>query len=58
MTRTALVIGVTSDIGRAIARRLVDSGWPLQVGARDPTRLEREARDLRVRAATAMAAHR
>ena len=58
MTRTALVIGVTSDIGRAIARRLADGGWALQVAARDPARLEREARDLRVRTGAAVAAHR
>ena len=58
MTRTALVIGVTSDIGRAIARRLADGGWALQVAARDPARLEREARDLRVRTGATVAAHR
>ena len=46
---TALVIGATSDIGRAIARKLGENGWMLQLAARDSTRLEREARDIRLR---------
>ena len=50
---TALVIGATSDIGRAIARKLADAGYALQLAARDPARLEREAQDLRVRAGAA-----
>ena len=56
--KTALVIGATSDIGRAIARRLVQAGWSLQLAARDPAELEREARDLRVRSGVAVTAHR
>ena len=52
---TALVVGATSDIGRAVARRLADGGWALQLAARDPARLEREARDLRVRTGAAVA---
>ena len=55
---TALVIGATSDIGRAIARTLADGGCALQFAARDPARLEREARDIRVRTGAAVAAHR
>ena len=47
---TALVIGATSDIGRAIARKLGENGWMLQLAARDSTRLEREAQDIRLRA--------
>ena len=58
LTETALVIGVTSDIGRAIARKLVDGGFMLQVAARDPAGLEREARDLRVRTGAVVAVHR
>ena len=55
---TALVIGATSDIGRAIARKLADGGWTLQLAARDPARLEREAQDLRVRTGVPRTAHR
>ncbi len=55
---TALVIGATSDIGRAIARKLADGGWPLQLAARNPARLERETRDLRVRTGVAVTEHR
>ena len=46
---TALVISVTSDIGRAIARRLADSGCVLQPAGRAPARLVRQVQDLRVR---------
>ena len=47
-TNTALVIGATSDIGRAIARRLAKDGYSMQLAARDPAQLEREKQDLRV----------
>ena len=57
-SETALVIGATSDIGRAIARKLADGGWRLQLAARDPERLEREAQDLRVRTGVAVTSHR
>ena len=55
---TALVIGATSDIGRAIARKLADEGWTLQLAARDWERLEREAQDLRVRTGVTVTSHR
>ena len=45
----ALIVGATSDIGRALARRLGRDGWELQLAARDATRLEVEAQDLRLR---------
>ena len=55
---TALVIGATSDIGRAISHALAEDGCALQLAARDPVRLERETRDLRVRTGVAVTAHR
>ena len=55
--KTALVIGATSDIGRAIAHALAEDGCALQLAARDAGRLERETRDLRVRTAVAVTAH-
>ena len=54
---TALVIGASSDIGRAIAHTMADGGCALQLAARDPARLEREARDIRVRKGAAVATH-
>lgn len=54
---TALVIGATSDIGRAIARQLAAAGWRLQLAGRDTTRLRRTARDLEVRAGANIALH-
>ena len=38
---TALVIGATSDIGRAIAYALAKDGCALQLAARDTARLTR-----------------
>ena len=52
-----LVIGATSDIGRAIARRLADEGCALQLAGRDPVRLGAEAADVRVRTGAAVTEH-
>ena len=46
-----MVIGATSDIGRAIGRALARDGWALQLAARDATRLANEAADLALRGA-------
>ena len=56
-TNTALVIGATSDIGRAIARRLAKDGYSIQLAARDPVQLEREAQDLRVHTDASVTLH-
>ena len=55
---TALVIGASSDIGRAIAHKLAEEGCALQLAARDRRRLDREVRDIRVRMNVAVTSHR
>lgn len=47
--RTALILGATSDIARAIALNLAEQGYALQLSARDSAKLEREAADLKLR---------
>lgn len=54
---TALVLGATSDIGRAIARELAQEGWQIQLAARDGERLQQEAADLGARSAGLVQAH-
>ena len=48
-TGTALVIGATSDIGRATARLLAAEGWRLQLAGRCQSDLAREALDIQAR---------
>ena len=55
---TALVVGATSGIGRAIARELAGEGCALQLAGRDAAGLDREARDLRVRTGVVVTTHR
>ena len=56
--RTALVVGATSRIGDAMARRLAAEVGILQLAGRDPERLEREAGDLRGRGVESVSVHR
>jgi len=44
-----LILGATSDIGFALARRFAAAGHAIQLAAREPQRLEAFASDLRVR---------
>ena len=56
--KTLLLIGATSDIGRAIAARYASAGWTVVLAARVMADAEREVRDLSTRhggAATAVA---
>lgn len=54
----ALVIGATSEIGRAIAHRLAGEGYALQLAGRDPSGIRREANDLRLRTGAVVTSHR
>ena len=55
---TVLIIGATSDIGRAVARRLARDGCALQLAARDSESLAGEVQDMRARTAAAVSGHR
>jgi nucleoside-diphosphate-sugar epimerase len=46
---TAFVLGGTGQIGRAVARRLAETGWRVTVGARHRRRLSRELEERGVR---------
>ena len=46
---TILILGATSDIAQAIARKFASENYALQLAARDPFRLENLASDLRIR---------
>jgi short-subunit dehydrogenase len=54
---TALILGATSDIGRAIALRLAVDGYGLVLAARDAGSLERDATDIEVRTGAPVARH-
>ncbi len=54
---TALVLGATSDIGRAIARELAADGWRLQLAARNADQLQREAADIGARSRVSVQTH-
>jgi short-subunit dehydrogenase len=54
MSGSVLIVGATSDIGRAVARAYAAKGRPLVLAARAPERLARDAEDLRLRHAVAV----
>ena len=55
--KPVLILGATSDIGFALARRFAAAGHPVQLAARSPQRLEAFASDLQVRYNTACTLH-
>ncbi len=55
---TILVIGGTSDIGRAIALRFAAAGWRIQIAGRDTAGLAREAADIAARTTSDVSVHR
>ena len=56
--RSVLILGATSDIARAIARRYASRDAALQLAGRDSAALAREAEDLRQRHRVAVSVHR
>lgn len=54
---TVLVLGGTSDIGRAISRRLAAEVSVVQLAGRNATAVEREAHDIRVRGDVEVTTH-
>lgn len=58
MAQSVLIIGASSDIGRAIAAEFARHGHDLVLTARDPSQLAKDAEDLRLRHRVAVAVHR
>ncbi|WP_439533385.1 SDR family oxidoreductase [Polymorphobacter sp.] len=58
MPQTLLVIGASSDIGRAAALRFAAAGWSLILAGRDEAGLAREAADIIARHQVSVATHR
>lgn len=55
--KTLLVLGATSDIGRAVARAYAGAGWAIQLAARDTAGLARDADDIGVRGGVPVSVH-
>src|SRR5690349_3509335 len=56
--RSALILGGTSDIGRATALAFAAAGWTVQLAGRDLSALQREAADIVTRTAAPVSVHR
>jgi decaprenylphospho-beta-D-erythro-pentofuranosid-2-ulose 2-reductase len=56
-TKILLVLGGTSDIGRATALFFAMQGWTVQLAGRDLTALQREAADIATRSGAAVTTH-
>ncbi|MBT9292261.1 SDR family oxidoreductase [Prosthecodimorpha staleyi] len=56
--KTVLVVGGTSDVGRAVALAYATAGWCVQLAGRDGPGLEREAADIATRTGMAVTTHR
>jgi short-subunit dehydrogenase len=52
-----LLLGGSSDIGRATAMRFAQAGWRVGLAGRDASALEREADDIRTRTGTTVTVH-
>jgi len=57
MSGPVLILGATSGMARAFARRFAKAGHPIQLAARDTTKLEEDAADLRTRYNVAVTTH-
>lgn len=57
MPQTLLILGATSDMGRAAALRFAAAGWSLQLAGRDADALAREAADLTARHQVSVTTH-
>lgn len=55
--RCLLLLGGTSDIGKAIAAEYAQHGWNIMLVARDTASAERNAQDLRIRHSVAVRVH-
>jgi len=56
--KTLLVLGGTSDIGRATAIAFAANGWTVQLAGRNEDALRREADDIAVRTGAKVSTHR
>jgi decaprenylphospho-beta-D-erythro-pentofuranosid-2-ulose 2-reductase len=56
-SKTLLVLGATSDIGRAMALAFAQAGWTIQLAGRDLTALRREADDIAARTGVPVTLH-